>query len=209
MTVSGLDFLSIELADTVGEFQPLARSSMEQRQRDAGAAFAERHGWLVATSFPDEAAHLARVGVADLSHLSKLEIRGASHPPLNGNLIWHQVHPDRALCIAQPGRTAALRDELSRGGGLVIDQSAALAILGLVGPEANTLLRRLTDLDALPASGQVAHIRADVLERGDNVWIVFGQDYGHYLWEVVIDAASPIGGGPVGLDSLQLGESDR
>ena len=209
MTVSGLDFLSIDRAETAGEFRPLARSSMEQPQRDAGATFAERDGWLVATSFPDEAAHHARVGVADLSHLGKLDVRGASHPPLGTDIVWYQVHSERALCISPPGRTPALREELSRGGGRVVDQSAALAILALVGPEADAVRRRLTDLHKLPASGQVAGIRADVLARGNDVWIVFGQDHGRYLWEVVVDAAEPFGGGPIGLGSHQQGDGAR
>ena len=209
MTVSGLDFLSIERAEAAGEFRLLARSSMEQRQRDAGAVFAERDGWLTAVSFPDETAHLACVGVADLSHLGKLEVRGASHPPLGPDAVWYQVHPERALCISPPGRAAALQEELARGGAHVIDQSAGLAILALAGPHTRALLRRLTDLDELPASGQVARVRADVLERGSDVWIAFGQDYGHYLWEVVVDAAAPFGGGPIGLDVLEQEESAR
>lgn len=209
MTLGGLDFLSIEHAEASGEFRPLARSSMEQRQRDAGATFAEHDGWLVAASFPGEMAYLTRVGVADLSHLSKMEVRGASHPPLDSDLVWYQVHPERAVCISPPGRAASLREELSRGGGRVVDQSAALAILALAGPDAGAVLRRLTDLDQLPASGQVAHIRADVLERGDDVWIVFGQDYGHYLWEVVIDATKPFGGGPIGLGALEQRDAPR
>ena len=30
----------------------------------------------------------------------------------------------------------------------------------------------------------------------DRFLIVFPQEYGHYLWEVVVDAAGPLGGGP-------------
>lgn len=209
MTVGGLDFLSVERAEAAGEFRLLARSSMEQRQRDAEAVFAERDGWLTAVSFPEETAHLASVGIADLSHLGKLEVRGASQPPLDPDVVWYQVHPERALCISPPGRAAALQQGLARAGAHVIDQSAGLAILAIVGPHARALLRRLTDLDELPASGHAARVRADVLDRGGGVWIVFGQDYGHYLWEVAVDAAAPFGGGPIGLDVLEQEESAR
>ena len=52
------------------------------------------------------------------------------------------------------------------------------------------MLRRLTHLHDLPASGDVAHVGAHVLEQDGGFWIVFPQEYGHYLWEVAIDAAS-------------------
>jgi len=55
-----------------------------------------------------------------------------------------------------------------------------------------TLMRRLTDLDldALPAVGAVAHVQAYVIrDVGDTFRLFFPQEYGHYLAEVVIDAA--------------------
>jgi sarcosine oxidase gamma subunit len=71
----------------------------------------------------------------------------------------------------------------------------------LEGPGADRVLRRLTelDLDRLPLVGQLAHIRALVARQDeDRFLLVFPQEFGHYLWEVVVDAAEPLGGGPVG-----------
>ena len=48
--------------------------------REAGATFEERDGWLVPVFVPGEAEHLAAVGIADLSHLTKLEVRPAPDP---------------------------------------------------------------------------------------------------------------------------------
>jgi len=52
------------------------------------------------------------------------------------------------------------------------------------------LLRRLTDLDldALPATGMVAHVRATVLRDGDAFQIFFPQEYADHVAEVVLDA---------------------
>jgi glycine cleavage system aminomethyltransferase T len=83
-----------------------------------------------------------------------------------------------------------------------VDVTAQYGILALAGPEAPTLLRRLTHLHHFPCGGDVAHVTAHVLERGAGYWIVFPQEYGHYLWEVAVDRAGPLGGGPVGVDVL-------
>ena len=79
----------------------------------------------------------------------------------------------------------------------------ALGILGVVGSQAATLIRRLTHLDHFPAGGEVAHITAHILNPADETyWIVFPQEFGHYLWEVAVDRAGPLGGGPIGVDAL-------
>jgi sarcosine oxidase gamma subunit len=68
---------------------------------------------------------------------------------------------------------------------------AGLAGIEVASPHAETLLRRLTDLDLdrLPAVGAVAHVRALVQrpEQGRfRIW--FAQEYADYLAEVVLDA---------------------
>jgi sarcosine oxidase gamma subunit len=53
-------------------------------------------------------------------------------------------------------------------------------------------MRRLTDLDldSLPAVGAVAHVKAYVLrDDAETFRLFFPQEYGHYLAEVVVDAA--------------------
>ena len=84
---------------------------------------------------------------------------------------------------------------------LANEARAGLAALEIEGPGATTVIRRLTelDLDTLPAVGAVAHVRAWLFREDDECYrLVFEQEYGHYLWEVVVDAAEPLGGGPVG-----------
>jgi sarcosine oxidase gamma subunit len=79
-------------------------------------------------------------------------------------------------------------------GFLVVDLSAALAGLQLRG---EALVRRLTDLDldSLPAVGAVAHVQAYVLrDDAETFRLFFPQEYGHYLAEVVVDAAEGLRG---------------
>jgi hypothetical protein len=65
------------------------------------------------------------------------------------------------------------------------------------------VIRRLTHLHHFPCGGEVAHITAHVLNpREQTFWLVFPQEYGDYLWEVAVDRARPLGGGPIGVDAL-------
>ena len=202
--MTALEFLSIDAAVDAGGFHPVAKSSMERAQREAGARFEERDGWLVPVALPGEEEHLRTVGVADLSHLTKLEVRPAGEPPelvTDCKPVWYAISPRRALVLGEAEGAAAVQAQLSDR--LVFDVTAALGILAIVGPEADTVIRRLTHLHHFPSGGEVAHITAQVLNPAANTyWIVFPQEYGHYLWEVAVDRATPLGGGPIGVDAL-------
>lgn len=203
-----LDFLSPDRASAELGFEPELRSPMARAQRDAGARFEQRDGWLVPASFPGEEDRLQTVGVADLSHLGKIEARGlASRPSAREIVEWFQIRSDLGLAICEYRDCFVLRSSLARRAALVLDQTGAMAILALVGPRATDVLQRLTHLHEFPSVGSLAHIAAHVLARPDGYWIVFAQEYGHYLWEVVIDAAEPFGGGPVGADAVQGGRA--
>ena len=208
-----VDFLSPDRAVEDLGFQPILKSPMERRQRDAGARFEVRDGWLIPVSVPGEAERLRTVGVADLSHLGKIEVRadsvaaGSRRARPKEALEWFQVRPDVALVLCEYRDCFVLRSSLARRARLVLDQTGALSILALTGPNASSVLRRLTHLHQLPAVGSVAHITGHVLARDGGYWVVFPQEYGHYLWEVAVDAAEPFGGGPVGVDALTGGRS--
>jgi glycine cleavage system aminomethyltransferase T len=203
--MSTLDFLSVSAAVDANGLHPVARSSMDRRQRDAGASFEERDGWLVPVSIPGEDDRVAIAGVADLSHLSITEVR-PSEPVLRGEgVVWYRLSDRRSLVISDAAGASALRAEA--GERTVLDLSGALSIIALCGEEAETVVRRLTHLHHFPSSGEVAHVNAHVLkpEPGDAYWIVFAQEFGHYLWDVVVDRAAALGGGPIGVDALPKG----
>lgn len=201
-----LDFLSPDRARSDLGFAPVLRSPMAGRAQGAGAVFELRDGWQVPVRFPGEEERLRSVGVADLSHLGKLEVRGLpARPEANEILEWFQLRPDRALVVCEYRDCFVLRSSLARRAALVLDQTGALAVLALAGPQAPHVLRRLTHLHELPAAGMLAHVPAHVLPRNGGYWLVFPQEYGHYLWDVVVDAAAPFGGGPVGADAVHGG----
>jgi len=70
--------------------------------------------------------------------------------------------------------------------GYAAETAGGLAGLQVTGER---LLRRLTDLDldALPAVGAVAHVRATVLRDGDEFQLFFPQEYAQHVAGVVLD----------------------
>lgn len=159
-----LDFLSPDRASAANGFAPRLRSPLE-------------HGL----------AH-APAGVVDLSlALGKLELTGTVAGLAVDGAEVVPIGPRRALVLCPYERTAALREELGARFH-VVDQTGALAALEVEGEQ---LLRRLTDLDLdrLPATGQLAHIRATVVRAGtDRFRLLFPQELGDYVVEVVVDA---------------------
>jgi hypothetical protein len=127
-------------------------------------------------------------GIKDVSRTGKVEIRGdVGELELEGaEAIW--ITPRRALVLCAYEDVAATQERLGVDFHAV-DMTGALAGLEVRG---ETLMRRLTDLDLdnLPAPGPVAHVQAIVLRDGDETFrFFFPQEYGHYVAEVVVDAA--------------------
>jgi glycine cleavage system aminomethyltransferase T len=201
-----LAFLSPSGAHDEGGFHPVARSAAERLFRAAEATFAERDGWLVPVAVPGEADHLLRVGIADLSHLGKLELRPA--PPADLGLdgvTTYRLSPRRAL-VLYPQAVEAQVEESAASAQLVVDATAAYTVLALTGRDARAHLARLTHLHRFPSSGEVAHVTAHVLPAGGGFRILVAQELGHYVGEVALDCAAALGGGLVGVDALPAGE---
>jgi glycine cleavage system aminomethyltransferase T len=190
-----LAFLSPANAGTDGRFRPLQRSAMHRRLADHGAEFEERDGWLVATRVAGEEVHA--LAVRDVSH--RFEIHEGEDDTGSWIEFGEGVHGHRV----PSGHTFLARNRGGGGAGNVpegfVDMTAAYSALEVEGPGALTAMRRLTaiDLDELPTVGPVAHVRAFVFRTGEERYLLFfPQEYGHYLWEVAVDAVEPLGGGP-------------
>ncbi len=99
----------------------------------------------------------------------------------------------RALAGAPPWirDVTALADEPETG---ALGPVAGVAGIEIEGPEARLLLPRLTDLDldALPATGAVGHVRALLARAGDCYRLWFPQEYADYLAQIVLDAGTGI-----------------
>ena len=194
-----LSFLSVDAAADRGAFHPVARSAIDRAQRDLGASFEERDGWLVPISIPGEAEHTA-VGVADVSHLTKLELRPAGEAIEGDGIVWYPLSPRRALVMCAPSLGEAVRAEV--GERFSLDVTSAYSVIAVVGPEAETVLRRMTHIHHFPSGGEIAHVQGHILQRGGGYWIICAQELGQYVWEVAVDRASPLGGGPIGVDAI-------
>ncbi|MGI9657363.1 MAG: hypothetical protein ACR2OD_00525 [Gaiellaceae bacterium] len=203
--MSALPFLSVDTTNDRPAGSAVARSPMQHLQRERGARFETRNGWEVPVWFPDERAALDSVGIVELPQLGKLEVRGAGARP-SQNVLWYQLTPNRALCVSAAASTASVRTQLTSSARTLVDVSAGLGSIALLGPRASELLRRLTDLETLPASGLVSHIHGHVLPLEGGFLILFPQEYGYYLYEVLLDAAVPFDGGPAGIDALPAGD---
>ena len=194
-----LAFLSVDAAADRGGFHPVAKSAIERAQRDLGATFAERDGWLVPVSIPGEEDHAA-VGIADVSHLTKLELRPAGAAIEGDGIVWYAISPRRALVMCAPALGASVREQV--GERFSLDVTGAYSVIAIVGPEADTVLRRMTHIHHFPSGGEIAHVQGHILQRGGGYWVICAQEFGHYVWEVAIDRASALGGGPLGVDAL-------
>jgi hypothetical protein len=159
-----------------------------------------RLGFLsLANAAPDVAlasslSHALGPGVADLSYLGKLELRGAHdrvEPGPGEELL--RLAPGRALLVTERSPAAAA-ERLSKSGIRVYDMSAALAAFEFEGED---VLRRLTDLEPaqLPAAGAIARGTWALIEaRGGGRFRVFvPQELGHYVVEVVLDTLRGLG----------------
>jgi glycine cleavage system aminomethyltransferase T len=197
-----LAFLSVDAAADRGGIHPVAKSAIERAQRDLGATFEERDGWLVPVSIPGEEEHTA-VGIADVSHQTKLELRPAGEPIEGDGVVWYPLSPRRALVLCAPSAGASVRGQV--GDRFVLDVSGAYSVIAIAGPEADTVLRRMTHIHHFPSGGEIAHVQGHVLRRDGGYWVICAQELGQYVWEVVVDRATALGGGAIGVDALPAG----
>jgi sarcosine oxidase gamma subunit len=125
-------------------------------------------------------------GIEDVSRTAVFEAHGdvAALEPPHAEVI--RLTPARALVLCDWKRAAETRRAL--GERHTVDVSAGWAGLRV---RSETVLRSLTDLDldALPAVGPVAHVRALVLRDGrDDFRVLVPQEYAHSVAEAAIDA---------------------
>lgn len=187
--MKALGFMSPSNAKADERFRPLQRSAMQRRLADHGAEFEERDGRLVATRIPGEEHHA--LGIRDVTHLYAVH-EGEGQAKIADGALVHRV-PSGHVFVAVPIAKAA-----APPAGF-LDMTAAYAALEIAGPGAEVVMRRVTahDLEDLPNVAPVSHVRSFIFRTGvESFVLIFNQEYGHYLWEVAVDAAQPLGGGP-------------
>ena len=193
----------------------VAHSPMERLARAGGARFEVRDDWNVAVEFPSGGADGDTVSWADVSHLAKVELQGTSEviselpfgtAVRRDDAWWCRLTQTRALVIGRrPELDAA--DDLN-----VVDVTCNFAALTLLGPLARETFARFCALDLRPKVTPVNALRPGSIGRQPGLVIredeerylfLFGWATGEYMWSVVADAGTHLGGGPVGLDALR------
>ena len=137
-------------------------------------------------------------GIADLSHLGKLERAARRRPPIGGGgIVWYRISPRRAL-VALPAGERAARATGCAGDALVARRDRARTRCSrIAGPEARDAPAPPDASPPLPvAAARSPTSPRTCCERGGGYWIVVAQELGHYLWEVAVDRAEALGGGP-------------
>jgi heterotetrameric sarcosine oxidase gamma subunit len=172
--VSELEFLSPDLARAGDGFEPFQTSPLRRALREVpGLTF------------------------RDLSQTAQIELRGElgglAEEELAGALV--RLAPERALLVCEQDDAARMRAALSQRVATVVDVTGAYARLAVEGERAEALLRRVSDLDmaGLPAAGAVARVPAIVRGGGTAFELIVPQEYGHYVTEVLMDAAEGLG----------------
>ena len=184
------------------------RSPLADAAFAAGGVLGERGGWELAVRFAERSVEerVLRevVGWADASPLRKVEV---AQPPDAGPGLAQAV-AGGWRCPIGPQRTLALGDVAAAGG---IDVTCQLAALRLGGPAARETIARFCALDLRPREapvgafrpGSVARTPGYVLcEDADRYLLLFGAAYADYLWAVVTEAGTDLGGRPLGADVL-------
>ncbi|MBS1678319.1 MAG: hypothetical protein JST08_13145 [Actinobacteria bacterium] len=199
---------------TVAAGGPPARSPLAEGSH-RGAELEERDGWMVVASYGDaEGESRARreaVGWADLSHLPKAELSGAGTwigSPAEGLAT---PRGDGWSCPLTPRRALLVGDTGAPPEGATLDLTSSLGAISIVGPEARETIARFCALDTRAAvmppfgfrPGSIARTPGYLLRAGEEAFLlIFGAAYGAYMWEVVADAGSRLGGRPVGAAAL-------
>jgi glycine cleavage system aminomethyltransferase T len=157
------------------------------------------------------------IGLADITVMSKIDIRGDVNPALSAALDdgVARIAKDWAVVFAAPGptadRVAAMQVAVGTAA-MVTDVTHLYAGFALGGHSVSDALARLTSwdpsgLDVDSATGApIADVRAIVRRRAASVPVVeiwVAMEFARYAWRSVLEVVERLGGEPVGWDALR------
>jgi hypothetical protein len=213
------------LSPAVQAGSPPAKSPIAAAAARAGARLEVREEWEVPVSFGDEVgerrATQETVGFADASWLRKTQLDGPAEAldgcaaalsfgtaSLHAGAWWCRLTPTRALILG----AAPAADSV--GGAHLLDVTTQYCALRIAGPRCRDVMARFCALDLRPAVSPATALRPGsvartpglvVVEEPDQLLVLVGAALGEYFWTVVNDAATRLGGRPVGTDVLRGG----
>lgn len=140
-----------------------------------------------------------------------------------GKLLAARLAPDEFVVLTPPG-VAPLAINAIQSERLncayAIDVTSGLCGVTIVGPATSEMMSHITEIDTSPSAlpdlscvqSRFADVQGMLLRRdvsGIAMYQLYaGREFGEYLWEVLIEAAHEVGGGPVGTQAL-LGLRDQ
>ena len=147
-----------------------------------------------------------------------LMVSGSETP----RIVVSRLSEDELYITCDPSTTTYLSEAInaqlassSRGCVHMVDMTSNHAAVNVIGPMANELLAKLTDLDIFPesftnltcAQGQLAEVYSMIMRCDQSGLpsynLYFAREYGHYLWDVLLEAGSEFGIVAVGVEALQ------
>jgi glycine cleavage system aminomethyltransferase T len=205
-------------------------SPLDDVLKRSGAHMTEREGWVVAADFGSLASEIAvsraTAGLADVSSISKFEVRDAApavadmYPSgrelMQGRAIeaadawWCVVSQELLLVLASPSKAARVRadlEERARSETRIEDVTSDRVAVCLTGPYAREVLSRAGASPCAPGSLRVESVGGVptlVLHQFEKQWLlVAAASEAGNLWQALTEAGSPLGLAYVGADALQ------
>lgn len=202
---------------------PLMRSPMNEIHRRLGAELIVRSGWELPRRYQDVGLERRAIreglGIADITALGKIDVRGAIDSSLNAlpqtrGAALARISRKWALVLTPAaGLTRAIETLTASANNvtMVSDATSIYAGIALLGPGVPELLLRLTAIDPSELSPgdavatQMLRIPAVLFRRALPVIAVEAyvpSEYGRYAWESIFETAQPLAPEPVGWDAL-------
>jgi glycine cleavage system aminomethyltransferase T len=205
-------------------------SPLDDVLKRSGAHMTEREGWVVAADFGSLASEIAvsraTAGLADVSSISKFEVRDAAPAIADMYPSGRELQPGRAieaadawwcvvskellLVLASPSKAARVRadlEERARSETRIEDVTSDRVAVCLTGPYARQVLSRAGTSPCGPGCLRVESVGGVptlALHQYEKQWLLvaLASEAGN-LWQALTEAGSPLGLAYVGADALQ------
>ncbi len=134
-----------------------------------------------------------------------------------GKLLSARLAPDEFVALTPAGVAPLAVNAMQFGHpncAHAIDVTSGMCGVAIVGPAAQAMMSRITEINTSPGAlpdqtcvqSRFAGVQALLLRRDVNGIVMYqlyaGREFGEYLWEVLIETAREVGGGPVGTEAL-------
>jgi glycine cleavage system aminomethyltransferase T len=205
-------------------------SPLDEVLKRSGAHMTEREGWVVAADFGSLASEIAvsraTAGLADVSNISKFEVRDAAPAIADMYPSGRELRPGRAieaadawwcvvssellLVLASPKRARRVRADLEERAyprTRIDDVTSDRVAVCLTGPYARQILARAGAAPCAPGSMRVESVGGVptlTLHQYEKQWLlVASAPEAGDLWQALAEAGAPLGLAYVGADALQ------